>query len=496
MFDQPETTQRILIVEDELIVSADIASRLKRMGYLVTGQADTAERAIELCSESKPDLVLMDIRLKGDVDGVAAADTIRTQYQIPVVFLTAHADEPTLQRAKITEPYGYVLKPFEERELRIVIEMSLYRAKSLRQQVQNRLQLAAILNCIGDAVMAIDPAGKISFLNPVAERLTCYKREEAKGRLLDEIASCHDLLSDAPITLEQLVHSSTKGTHSQELRLRTHSGANYVVIASVTQLQMADGSQRGNVLVVRDISQQRRLEDELRQSQRMEALGQLAVGIAHDLNNILTVICVNHSLLVESIPNNSKESELLTGISQATDRATRMTEQLLAIGKNQVIQPKVLDLNTVVRESMPLLQRLLTENIRWHYQLSNSQLRILADQNQIEQILLNLLINARNAMLQGGTVAIRTSQIDDCTQFGSAPTPAALLEVEDTGCGIDAETQKRIWEPFFSRNEKGTGLGLAVVYGAVKQTGGSVSLVSEIGKGSIFRVYLPLVATT
>lgn len=503
MLTQPEPTPRILIVEDELIVSADIASRLKRMGYLITGQADSAENAINICAQAKPDLVLMDIRLKGAVDGITAADRIRMQHQIPVVFLTAHADEPTLQRAKVTEPYGYVLKPFEERELRIVVEMSLYRAQTQRQIMRNRDEMAAILNSIGDAVIATDHSGCVGYLNPVAERLTGAKQNEAHGMPLSEIATCHDLKTDAPLSLEQLVRTPNCNSQYQEVRLRTRTREEFTVIASVTRLPTADGQPPGNVVVFRDVSQHRKLEEELKQSQRMEALGLLAVGVAHDLNNILTVICVNHALLAESIPSQSKQYDLLDGISQATDRACKMTQQLLAIGKNQMIQPQVLDLDEVISESMPLLQRLLTKNIAWRHHPSNRKLPILADKNQVEQILLNLLVNARNAMPSGGVVTIRTLYAPDCNELQSLPhssstltpiaIPSAILEVEDTGCGIDVEAQSRIWEPFYSSNERGIGLGLAVVYGAVKQANGAVSLISTPGNGTTFRVYLPLV---
>jgi two-component system, cell cycle sensor histidine kinase and response regulator CckA len=505
MLEQSDTAARILIVEDELIVSADIAARLKRMGYKITGHAESSENAMLCCAETKPDLVLMDIRIKGAVDGISTADKIRIQYQVPVVFLTAHADEPTLRRARVTEPFGYVLKPFEERELKIAIEMSLYRAKSQRQLNQSRAELAAILCSIGDAVIATDDSGNVSYLNPVAERLTCFDQGDAKGVPFSEIATCHDLVTDAPLDVQQLLPSSTNTFPSHEVRLRTRSGREYVVIASVTQLPSVEGLQPGNVLVFRDVSQQRRLEEELKQAQRMEALGHLAVGIAHDLNNILTVICVNHSLLEETIPSESMESELLKSISQAADRASKLTQQLLAIGKNQMVQPRILNLDAVIQESLPFLKRLLTENIHWHYQPSNCPLPILADQIQVEQILLNLLINARNAMPAGGVITLRTSYIEDCKELrtqstlsapASASTPAALIEVEDTGCGMDEDTQKRIWEPFYSSQEKGIGLGLAVVYGAVKQAGGTVSLVSEKNKGSVFRVFLPVVTTS
>jgi CheY-like chemotaxis protein len=181
------TPTKILVVEDESVVALDIQGRLTRLGYAVTDLATYGEEAIQKAEELRPDLVLMDIRLKGEIDGVQAAECIRSRLGIPVVYLTAYTDEATLQRARITEPFGYLLKPFKERELHTTVEMALYKHKMERRLRESERWLATTLNSIGDAVIATDAQGHIQFMNPIAQALTGWRQEEALGKDLTEV---------------------------------------------------------------------------------------------------------------------------------------------------------------------------------------------------------------------------------------------------------------------------------------------------------------------
>ncbi len=489
-FDPPSTTTpRVLIVEDELIVSADIAARLERMGYQVVGQADQAEQAVKICLEQLPDLVLMDIRLKGDVDGIAAASRIRSSCSIPIVFLTAHADESTLQRAKITEPYGYILKPFEERELRIVVEVSLYRSKIDRQLAQSREFLATILQSINDAVIACDDSWCVSYINPAAEQLIGSSADQVLQKPINQVLRIMQLESKMPISAEDL--ASQSNSTGDEFFLRVHGDMLRRVVLNTSRLKLRAGSaDDASVFMLRDVTKQRILEESLLQSHRMESLGQLAAGIAHDLNNLLTVVCINSGLLFEMPSANTTQRELLQDINKATERATTMTQQLLAIGKKQVVQSRTIDLNALVQSRMDLLNRLVSPKVSTRLEIHANPLEIHAESVQIEQVLFNLAINARKRLSEGGVLTIRTLKLDHFAQLNDQPV--AVLEVEDNGKGIDADTQARIWEPFYADNRDGTGLELAVVYGIVKQFGGTVSLTSEFGMGSVFRICLPL----
>jgi len=245
--------------------------------------------------------------------------------------------------------------------------------------------------------------------------------------------------------------------------------------------------------------QSRRLGDQLRQAQKMEAVGRLAGGVAHDFNNLLTVIKGHSDLLEEKISSSAPMFHSITQVKKATDRATSLTRQLLAFSRMQVLQPKILDLNSLITETCKMLPVLIGEDIDFKFYAARSLGMVKADPSQIEQVLMNLAVNARDAMeKKGGKLTIRTRNVILDAQYSKAHPPTVpghyvLLEVEDSGKGMDAQTKARIFEPFFTTKElgKGTGLGLSTVYGVVKQSGGYIWVESEEGKGTKFQIFLP-----
>ena len=253
--------------------------------------------------------------------------------------------------------------------------------------------------------------------------------------------------------------------------------------------------------IATDVSERRELEAKLIQAQKMDAVGQLAGGIAHDFNNLLTAILGYAELLAPVLKDKARQRKDLEEIRKAATRATRLTRQLLAFSRRQILQPAVIDLNALVTDVAALLGRLIGEDIRLNLQLDSSLGRTKTDPGQIEQVIVNLAINARDAMATGGTLTVQTMNVDVDDQFfrrhgfanESGSTRFVVLSISDTGCGIDAAVKKRIFEPFFTTKPKGkgTGLGLATVYGIVKQSGGSIWVYSEPGQGATFKIYLP-----
>jgi len=244
--------------------------------------------------------------------------------------------------------------------------------------------------------------------------------------------------------------------------------------------------------------EQKQLEERLRQAHKMEAVGRLAGGVAHDFNNLLTVIRGNSDLLIDREGTDNFQKRCLEQIQKASNRAVSMTRQLLAFSRMQVLQPCILDLNAIVTEMGKMLPRLIGEHIEYSFSAAPNLASVKADPGQIEQVILNLAVNARDAMPNGGSLAVRTKNIEvDETEAAKRPPmlPGAyvLLSVSDTGQGMDDATKVHIFEPFFTTKEvgKGTGLGLATVYGVVKQSGGFIWLISSLGKGTTFEIYLP-----
>jgi PAS domain S-box-containing protein len=279
---------------------------------------------------------------------------------------------------------------------------------------------------------------------------------------------------------------------------RTKAGNLIEVNTAVHEIKY--GGRKAGLAVLMDVTERRRLEEQLRQAQKMEAVGMLAGGIAHDFNNLLTIITGYSQLIFNSLPARDPNRHSAEQIVKAGERAAELTRQLLAFSRRQVLQPKVLDLNMLVKTLATMLRRLIGEHIDLRLVLSPELSRVSASPGQLEQVLMNLVVNARDAMPDGGTLTIRTENANlkepsEAVRLAIKPGPHVMLAVSDTGHGMNAETRARLFEPFFTTKNagKGTGLGLSTVFGIVKQSGGGLDVSSEPGKGTIMRIYLPAI---
>jgi two-component system cell cycle sensor histidine kinase/response regulator CckA len=343
--------------------------------------------------------------------------------------------------------------------------------------------------------MWVYDAATLRFLevNVAAVQHYGYTRDEFQAMTLADIRPAEDV----PRLLSRIADKRDAYQQAGQWRHRLKSGT--VISVDIMSHTTTFKGHPAVLVVAQDVTERQDLEERLRQSQKMEAVGRLAGGVAHDFNNLLTAITGYTSLLLEELPADQAIRDELQEIQKAANSAASLTRQLLAFSRQQILQPRVLDLNDVVSRMDALLRRLIGEDIDLDTRLSQPLDRVSADPGQIEQIIMNLAVNARDAMPAGGRLTIETANVvlDEAyasQHAGSSPGPHVMLAVSDTGVGMDAETRGRIFEPFFTTKGagKGTGLGLATAYGIVKQSGGSIWVYSEPGQGATFKVYLPI----
>jgi len=364
--------------------------------------------------------------------------------------------------------------------------------------------LATLIEASPLAIVTFDPEGVVTMWNPAAERIFGWSENEALGTRLPFVPAEKQAEFLALRRRALLGEVFTE----PELHRRRADGSPIVVSVSTAPLRRPDGTIYGIMSILMDITERKvaeetrnrltLVEEQLRQSQKMEAVGRLAGGVAHDFNNLLTAISGYSDLLLHRLPEYSTLRRDVEEIRKAGDRAAALTRQLLAFSRRQVLQPKVLDLNTVVTRMGQMLRRITGEDIELSFALSPSLSRVKADPGQIEQVIVNLVVNARDAMPDGGRITIATADADLSPSYAAAhtevvPGPHVLLSVADTGQGMSDETQAHLFEPFFTTKErgKGTGLGLATVYGIVQQSGGHIRVNSATEQGSTFLIYLP-----
>jgi PAS domain S-box-containing protein len=334
--------------------------------------------------------------------------------------------------------------------------------------------------------------GKFLLVNEAAMKLYGYVEEEFKEM---NVLDLHPVAENA-VKDEIWRNPSLHALHQGQWRHQGKDGRIFKVELVAHELDY--GGKRVRLVIAQDISERQQLEEQLRQAQKMEAVGRLAGGVAHDFNNLLMVIKGHTELLLGSMAADDPGRRKIEQIDRSADRATSLTRQLLAFSRMQVLQPRSINLNSVIEEMGRLIPRLIGEDIDLSTHTAPDLGTIRADVSQIEQIIMNLAVNARDAMPKGGKLIIETSNVDlDNAYKGSHPIVKpgryVLLAVSDTGIGMDTETQAHIFEPFFTTKEqgKGTGLGLSTVYGVVKQSGGFIWVYSEKGKGATFKIYLP-----
>ncbi len=363
----------------------------------------------------------------------------------------------------------------------------LHKANEVRQAVIQSSPLA---------IWAVDLEGRVTFWNPAAERIFGWKSAEVIGQPLPVVPA--DQQAEYAEWLKKFA-AGEKISGVERIRAK-NDGTRINVVIWTAPLRDAAGHIIGTIAIDSDITERKVLEEQFRQSQKLEAIGRLAGGVAHDFNNLLTVITGYTEMLSTEVKDRPEWLEYTQEIQYAAGRASALTSQLLAFSRRQISQPRLLDLNEVVTHSLKLLRRVIGEDIEIAMHLEPGLGKIKADPIHIDQVIMNLVVNARDAMGGGGKLTIETANRTLDRDYagkhiGVEPGPYCMLAISDTGTGMNAATRDRLFEPFFTTKEagKGTGLGLAIVYGVVKQNGGEIMVYSELGKGTTFKIYLPMI---
>jgi two-component system, cell cycle sensor histidine kinase and response regulator CckA len=492
-------TARILIVEDEGIIAAHIASLLSKTGYEVAGIVESSEEALAKIPELDPALVLMDIRIKGSMDGIETTAKLRERLDVPVVYLTAHTDQQTIDRAKMTGAFGFLAKPIHRGSLATTIEMAIHKHRADRAVREQRAWMSTVLGTMADAMAVIDRDGKVQFLNSPAEELTGWGNEEARNRDIAVVLPVRQSASGSSANEVLCPPSSPQppGHLPPGLFACRRSGKRFPIEGEIAP-SVDNGRVVGAVVTFRDATSRQARENEIRQQHKMQAVGRLAAGVAHDFNNLLFIIMGYTEEMLRTSALNDPDLKALIEIRKAGENATSITQRLLKFSRREPLEKQDVNLNEVIRDMEELFRRQAGSSIRWGLLLEQGLGAVRADAGQLKQVLMNMVGNACDAMPGGGKVTVETANVE----MPRAGSPAyereafVALSVTDTGTGMSAETAEHMFEPFFTTKEpgRGTGLGLSIIHSIITDLGGTIHVDSEPGNGATFTVYLPRAA--
>jgi PAS domain S-box-containing protein len=487
----------VLIVEDEGIIAQNLQEMLRGLGYDAFATAASSEQALAAASERCPDVVLMDIRIKGDLDGITTAELLRERFDVPVIYLTAHADDATLERAKKTEPYGYLMKPIKSVELQSTIEIAWHKSAVERRLRERERWLSMTLRSIGDAVLMVDLAGKITFMNPAAESLLGVTLKEALGRSAREVMPLSGDEWRLETPLDRALHDR-RLVQVSEAVLEAGSGSTRIIEDSAAPV--IDREQMlGAVMVFRDVTEQRLLQQQLEVADRLASLGTMAAGVAHEINNPLAVVVGNAEFVLEHLRTMSREpgaaarkremEELIDAqrdILSAASRISHIVSDLKAFSRPGGAPSGAMDVRSAIEWAVRSTAQEFRHRARLTTRLENVP-PVDGEETRLGQVLVNLLVNAAQAIAPGDA-----ANNEVCVTARTDPGGRVVIEVSDTGGGMPADVLKQIFVPFFTTKPVGvgTGLGLSICHGIVASMGGELSVESAVGKGTTFRVVL------
>lgn len=506
---------KLLVVEDETIVAKDIQNNLKKLGYTVTAIAMSGKEAISKVSEDLPDLVLMDISLKGDIDGLETAKYLQSRYKIPVIYLTAYADDYTLERAQLTEPLGYILKPFKARELHATIQVALSKCRMERKLKEHEQWLATVLKSIGDAVIATDNEGLVTFMNPVAEAITGWSQQDALGR--DSTEVFHIVNNETRTLIEQelfqvlneknsniignsvskIIQSGVVNGLAEKTLLVDKRGVHIPVVECAAPIQDDTGCITGVVIAFRDITQQQQAEVEIhkalvKEKELNELKSHFISTASHEFRTPLATILSSVDMLelYSHKWNEQRKIEHFHRIQTAAESMTQLLDDVLLVSKAEAgklqFNPVSLNLLKFCSDLAEEMQLLAEAKHTISFVSQGECDNVCLDEKLLRHILSNLLSNAVKYSPLGGTIQFQLI----CNQIG------VTFHITDQGIGIPPADKEQLFQSFYRASNvgttPGTGLGLTIVKKSVDLHGGQINVTSEVGVGTTFTVIIPI----
>ncbi|KHE94129.1 MAG: PAS domain S-box protein [Candidatus Scalindua rubra] len=522
------TNAKILIVEDEYVIRESLEITLKERGYSIEGGASSGEEAIQKALKVRPDLVLMDIVLEGDMDGVEAAKQIHEVLGIPIIFLTGYADPKLLERAKITDPYGYILKPFTAKELHVTIEMALYKHKTerklkelneileqrivertaelemvngelIRENEERRLvertlreseeKFRKISDTANDAIIMLDNDGKISYWNKSAEKIFGYSRDETVGEKISKLIIPEKFREKHLEGFERFKETGVGiliGKAVEVAAIR-RDGSEIPIELSLSAVKIDD---KWNAIgIVRDIIERKQMEKEFMKLQKMASIKRLTSGLFHEILNPLNIISSHVQLLLMDVDNGSMAEKDLNSIREEICRIEKLTKDLMVFTEEEEFVTDEVQINSLLENITSSVESdMKSRKIKLIKRFEEGLPGIMVNSDKLRDVFLDLITNACNAMPEGGTVTISTQG----QEHGGRPL--VRIKFTDTGCGIEKENIDKLFEIFFSTKKEvtGVGLGLSESYEIIKSHGGTISVESEAGKGATVTIDLPI----
>ena len=491
-------TLNIVIIEDNE-GDAVLIREMLSSAYMNIDHFSTLEAGLEAFEKKNYDVALVDLGLPGCVGTDAPVMIMNENPNIPVIVLTASDDIRLIRQLFKYGAQDYLIKgKFEKDALIRSLRYSIERKKVMDNLSEQKVFAENLINTAHAAVIVLDVNFNIKVANKYFEDLSGYTASEIRQKNWIDLFTSGNMQEEVCIVLSEAFDEKASKEFVQPVKMK--NGELCYIEWHYSVMKNNDYETIGLLCIGQDITKRKELEEQLRQSQKMEAIGLLAGGIAHDFNNLLMVILCNCDLMLAGTKKGDPMADDIIEIKRSAQRAAELTRQLLAFSRKQVLEPEIIDLNSVVSDLEKMVKRLTGEKIDIVTVLSPKTGTVKADRGQLDQIVMNLVVNARDSMPKGGKITIETGNVELDDEYlrkysDVKPGNYAMLAITDSGVGMNKETVEKIFEPFFTTKGvgKGTGLGLSTVYGIVKQSDGYIYCYSEPGKGTTFKIYFPVV---